>query len=98
VPTAAQASEVGSAPGFHRCYHQISARPVLRNQTRLVMVSPGYWENRLRPSRRWATPKGPRAEPTTRLWHEPVYMKVTEQAVIDPGRAILLRLDTCWPD
>jgi len=98
VPTAAQASEAGDALGFHRCYHQIPARPVLRNETRLVMVAPGYWEDRLRPSSGWVTPKGPRAVRTTRMWHEPVFMKITEQAVIDPGRATLLRSDNCWPD
>lgn len=114
VPTSAGASEVGKLLGFHRCYFEVPARPVLRNEMRLVLASPGYWENVQRPSAYsplrgsaaffhhrpsgWEKANEPRAERTTRLWHEPIYMKVTEPTVIDPGRALLVRADNCWPN
>ena len=112
VPTAAYADPVRELLGFHRCYFEIAARPALRNETKLVMVSPGYWETTLRPDayaplpgsaafyhrRGWPTPTGPRAERTSRVWHEPIYMKVREPVVTDPGHAILLRAENCWPN
>jgi len=115
MPSSVRAGEI-TEPGeftlFHRCYFEIPAHPKLRDETRLVVVSPGYWENTLRPAayallpssgtfyhhRGWNTQNGPRAERTSRVWHEPVYIKVVEPLVVDPGQAVLLRSDTCWPD
>lgn len=41
---------------------------------------------------------GPRADRYDRVWHEPIYIKVIEPQVVDPGRAVLLRSDSCWPN
>ena len=112
LPATAHADPLREFLGFHHCYYEIPARPMLRNETRLVMVEPGYWEHSLRPSayvelpgsetfyhhRSATAPTAPRAERTAALWHEPVYMPVREPAVIDPGHATLLRADNCWPN
>jgi len=112
TPTAGRADELRAFFGFHRCYFEIPARPVLRTQTRLVVVEPGYWEHPLMAgayapiagsgtfyhNRAATTQRQPRAERTTAVWHEPVYMKVREPVVIDPGHTILLHAENCWPN
>ena len=91
----------------HTCYYNRPAHPLLETETKLVILEPGYWEFVLVPSayertedssqllRRKGRANRPHADRMKRVWHEPIYAKVTEQVVVDPGHETLLRAKGC---